>query len=117
VEDDHQVADFLTVFFSTHPQALETDVAHDGFDAGRKATEFKPDVILLDLMMPGLDGFDVCRRIKSSPTTKMIEIIAMTGYYNDENVERILACGAKACLRKPLDTSQLVLELGLSDFD
>ena len=117
MEDDPQVAEFLTVFFANHPQELETDVAYDGFDAGRKAAEFDPDVVLLDLMMPGLDGFDVCLRLKSSPATKSIEIIAMTGYYNSDNVERIPTSSAKACLRKPLDTSLLCQELGLSDFD
>lgn len=116
VDDDRQAADFLTEYFSKHPEGVETDIAHDGFEAGQKASEFEPDVILLDLMMPGLNGFDVCNRLKSNPATATIDIIAMTGYHTPDNVDRILNAGAKACLAKPLDMAQLLRELGLSSF-
>jgi CheY-like chemotaxis protein len=68
---------------------------------------------VLDLMMPGMDGFEVCRRLRERPTLNHIRIVAITGFANAENVERVLAAGADACLPKPLDSDRLVAELGL----
>lgn len=62
------------------------DAAADGFEAGSKLYAFKPDVILLDMMMPGLNGFDICRQIKAAQDTCDIRVIAMTGHLSQENV-------------------------------
>jgi CheY-like chemotaxis protein len=70
--------------------------------------------MLLDLMMPGMDGFEVCSRLKADNATKNIRVVAMTGYPSDENVNRILAAGAECCLAKPLDREKLLAVLGLS---
>jgi CheY-like chemotaxis protein len=58
-------------------------------------------------MMPGINGIEVCRELKSDPSTKVIRVVAMTGYYSQENVNAILSAGAEACLKKPLDINQL----------
>lgn len=92
---------------------IEIETAHDGFEAGWKAQVFKPEVVLLDLMMPGLDGYEVCRWLKSSPVTNHIRIIAMTGFKSKRNVERIIAAGAEECLSKPIDLATLVSAIGL----
>ena len=114
VEDDRQVAEFLAEVLSQRAREVATATAHDGFEAGQIASAFKPHVILLDLMMPGINGFEVCSRLKRDPATKMVEVIAMTSFYTAENVDRILSAGAKACLAKPLDVDRLILELGLA---
>jgi two-component system cell cycle response regulator len=64
-------------------------------------------------MMPGLDGFQVCERIKSDPATRHIRVIAMTGYPDPRHVERILAAGAEDCLAKPLDEERVFAALRL----
>ena len=69
--------------------------------------QFMPDVILLDLMMPNVDGFQVCERIKTDPVLRAIRIIAMSAYPSAENIERILAAGAEICVNKPLDVVSL----------
>jgi excisionase family DNA binding protein len=96
---------------------VSTDVAHDGYSAGEKLHIFRPDVILLDLFMPGLNGFATCRRIKGDDSTKHIRIIAMTGTPTSENVEQILAYGADACLAKPFRIGELLETLGLVNPD
>jgi DNA-binding response OmpR family regulator len=80
-----------------------TEVDGDGFEAGIKVTSFKPGLIVLDLMMPGIDGFEVCRRIKGDRSTANVKVLAVTGYDTPENRERIIAAGADAYMTKPLD--------------
>jgi len=93
---------------------LQVEVAVDGFDAGAKVFRFRPHIILLDLLMPGMDGFEVCRGLKADPVTRPIRVVGMTGFASDENVERIINAGAEACLNKPIDQDVLVDVLGLS---
>ena len=77
------------------------------FEAGELMQKTKPDLILLDLMMPNIDGFTVCQHIKSNEDTKNINVITMTGYPSDENVERIKKAGAITCLAKPISLKDL----------
>ena len=79
--------------------------AADGFEAGRLVATFRPDVVLLDLRMPGLDGFQVCRTIKGDSETAATVVIAMTGYHTVETEARIVECGAVRCLSKPIEPS------------
>jgi CheY-like chemotaxis protein len=79
-----------------------------------KVESFRPHALVLDLMMPGMDGFEVCRKLRERPTLNHIRIVAITGFLSQENVDRVLAAGADACLPKPLDSERLVAELGLA---
>ncbi|HKT75045.1 MAG TPA: response regulator [Steroidobacteraceae bacterium] len=114
VDDDPQVGQFIAELIRLRDPQIETELARDGFEAGSKVESFRPHALVLDLMMPGIDGFEVCRRLRSRPTLSHIRIIAMTGFASPENVERILAAGADACLPKPLEAERLLAELGLS---
>ena len=78
-----------------------------GFEAGRLMATFRPDVVLLDLRMPGLDGFQVCRTIKADPESSPTIVVAMTGYFSPETESRILECGAVRCFAKPVEPSTL----------
>ena len=115
VDDDLAVLGFLKELLegSTHPVVVET--ASDGFDAGRKAHTFSPDVVLLDLMMPGIKGIEVCRQFKQNPGLAHVRVIAMSGHFSPENEAQLLAAGADACLSKPIDTARLYKEMGLED--
>ena len=117
VDDDIQFTNYLTKLLNKFPEKVDVEVANDGFGAGLKVREQEPDVVLLDLMMPGLDGFTVCQRIKSNSITSEIRVIAMTGYPSAENVEKILAAGAEVCLPKPIDKNELLQLLGLDSSD
>ena len=69
----------------------------------RKVSASLPDIVFLDLMMPGLNGFEVCRNIKSDEDTRKTEIVALTGFFTVENEAMILDAGAEICIAKPLD--------------
>ncbi|MDP2431837.1 MAG: response regulator [Pseudomonadota bacterium] len=107
VDDDASLTRYLIALLNDIA-GIHTSTAGDGFSAGHLVHTFRPDVVLLDLMMGGLDGFQVCRQIKSDPATRHIRIIAITGYPSVENIERILAAGAEICLPKPLDEEKLL---------
>ena len=107
VENDIDLSSYLNDFIESMDAPIDSAVANDGFEAGELVHEFNPDLVLLDLMMPTLDGFSVCQRIKQNPKTKHIRVIAMTGYPSDDNVQRILDAGAEACLPKPLNSVKL----------
>ena len=113
VDDDPQVRDLLCEFLATH--GVETAVAEDGFEAGFKVATFHPTVVLLDLKMPGMDGLEVCRRIKSDPSTRATRVVFLSGYMNSETREAMRVAGADLCLEKPLDMALLASHLELSE--
>ncbi len=115
VDDDFQLSGYLRELLSGLNHHIEVETANDGFDANGKIQTWQPHILLLDLMMPGLNGFDVCHQLKSNPATQATRIITMTGYHTPENVERILSAGAEACMAKPLDTDTLLILLGLGE--
>lgn len=107
VDDEASIREVLAEHLTTRPTSYEVLAAADGFEAGRLVATFRPDVVLLDLRMPGLDGFQICRTIKADPETKNTVVIAMTGFYSPETEARILECGAVRCFAKPVEPSTL----------
>jgi excisionase family DNA binding protein len=107
VDDEPSIRELLSEHLSTRTSPYEVSTAADGFEAGRLVATFRPDVVLLDLRMPGVDGFQICRTIKADPDTLNIVVIAMTGYYSPETEARVLECGAVRCFAKPLDPTTL----------
>ena len=81
--------------------------AGDGFEAGLQVATFKPDLLILDLMMPGIDGFQVCRLIRRNPATSHIKILIITAYGSHENLQRALDAGADDFMHKPVDIEYL----------
>lgn len=114
VDDDEMHRGFLVEMLTSLDAPIAVETAADGFEAGLKLAEFAPNVVLLDLMMPNLNGFEVCRRIKADPATRAIRVIAMTGYPSPENLTRVVAAGAELMLAKPIDMPLLLHSLGLS---
>lgn len=107
VDDEPVVLDLVRDVVKELDHKFEVEVAKDAFDAGRLVVSFRPQLIFLDLMMPGVDGFEVCSRLKKDAATTNTEIIAITGYYTEANMDRILSAGAAACLKKPLDVTEV----------
>ncbi|MEM9058214.1 MAG: response regulator [Pseudomonadota bacterium] len=113
VDDDEQFGRFLKTALKDSQSTAEVATACSGFEAGQMMESFLPDVVLLDLLMPGVNGFDVCRQLKADERWKNTRVIAMTGYYAQENVEQIMAAGAESCLAKPISIDDLYAAIGL----
>jgi excisionase family DNA binding protein len=107
VDDEPSIRELLSEHLSSRNVPYEVSTAADGFEAGRLVATFRPDVVLLDLRMPGVDGFQICRTIKADPETSRTVVVAMTGYYSPETEARVLECGAVRCFAKPLEPSTL----------
>jgi excisionase family DNA binding protein len=107
IEDDKDFADMLVQLLESFFSSVEIAVAYDGFEAGDLLHSFEPDLVILDLLMSGINGFSICHRIKNTPSSEDINVIAMTGALTEENVEKITLLGADMCLGKPLDLNLL----------
>ncbi|MBN1445251.1 MAG: response regulator [Candidatus Omnitrophica bacterium] len=90
----------------THP-SWHISSASDGFEAGRMVSRINPDIVILDLFLPGINGFNLCKNIKNDPHTKDIKIIVITGYPTDENIGKAKDSGADAVLPKPFEMEEL----------
>jgi two-component system alkaline phosphatase synthesis response regulator PhoP len=82
--------------------------AGDGLDAWSMAQSEQPDLIILDVMMPGLSGFEVCQRIRSDPVLSRAHVIILTARGQDEDRERSVKVGANEYITKPFDPDHLV---------
>ncbi len=98
VDDDEAVRKSLKQRLAREKFTVET--AEDGFKAGLKARDIKPGLIILDLMMEGIDGFEVCRTIKANNSLNSTKILIMTGYDTPENRDKAMQDGADAFLSK-----------------
>ena len=106
VDDDASIVSLIVKFLSRDRRYV-LDTASDGFDAGLQLVTFGPDLVILDLMMPYLDGFSVCERIKSSPQTSNVKVLVITGYVDQKNIDRALDSGADHYLEKPFKVQAL----------
>lgn len=113
VDDEKAIVAVVRRYLERLAGPIEIEVAMDGFDAGQKVATFSPDVVFLDLRLPGMDGFEVCRRIKQKADTASIHVIAMTGYFDAETSQRIEGLGAATCLSKPFTPDDLRKALAL----
>lgn len=111
VDDEPGVTQLIARTIQSAHGEFEVVEAHDGFRAGTILATLRPDLVLLDLRMPGMDGYDVCRLIKSQNQTRHAEVIAMTAYASKENEAKILSCGARVCLSKPLDMHEVLKQI------
>jgi len=106
VDDEDRVADFLTRLLTAEGHSVK--VARDGPSALQAVADSSPDVLLLDIVMPGIDGIEVCRRLKSDSSTRLLPVVLVTGYADQERRIKGLEAGADDFLAKPVDTRELL---------
>jgi CheY-like chemotaxis protein len=104
-DDNEDSAETLSLLL----QALGNEVrtVHDGRRAVEEAEAFRPDAVLLDIGMPGLDGYEVARLIRAAPWGRAVVLIALTGWGLDEDVQRAREAGFDRHLLKPVDIAPL----------
>ncbi len=111
VDDDEQVREGMAKHLRLNGHNFDVTTAEDGFEAGILFTQFVPDLIVLYLMMPHTDGFNVCKKINSNPMIKNTKILVITGYANEKNVKKAYECGADKVLAKPIEKEELLNEI------
>ena len=112
------VVDDDPIIVETIVQALEEDEfdyevisASDGFEAGIQVNHFKPHLLILDIMMPDIKGYDVCKKIKNDDETKDTKIIVLSAYLDEDKFKQMKDNGADVCFSKPLPLPQLKAEV------
>lgn len=107
VDDDQAVVDLIAEVLSTDAR-FENRIVNNGFGAGMLAKEYHPDLIILDVMLPDINGQAVCELIRKDPTMSDIKIICISGMVEEERIEDLKRSGADDFLHKPLDIDELL---------
>ena len=110
VDDDVSLVDTLWEALSWEGR-YKVEVAQDGYEGLIKVGSFAPRLLVLDIRMPGLNGFQVCRRVKADPATRGTRILAITGHGGQHTREQILEAGADGFLEKPISLDNLHREV------
>lgn len=107
VDDDPAIVDMLVELLERDGR-FEVQTASTGFDAGIRTKEFQPDVIVLDYMLPDINGNAVCRTIRADKSLQHVKIIIVSGVVNPDDKQKLFDAGADDFLQKPFDIDQLV---------
>lgn len=111
VDDDPIIVETIVQSLEEDEHDYEVISASDGFEAGIQVSHFKPHLLILDIMMPDIKGYEVCKKIKGNEETKDIKIIVLSAYLDEEKFKKMKEHGADVCFSKPLPLPQLKEEV------
>jgi len=106
VEDKVSLTQMLQFLFLS--KGLDVEIAYDGIEAMEKINTLRPDLVLLDIMMPKMDGFEVLKKLKDSPDTAGIPIIMLTARKSKQDMDRARELGAVEYITKPFKAVEVV---------
>jgi len=109
VDDEPNIV--ISLEFLMKREGFETEVAADGEAALEALARNRPDLVVLDVMLPKMNGFEVCRQIRSSPDSRDLKILMLTAKGRETEVARGLGLGADAYVTKPFSTKDLVAQI------
>ncbi len=104
-DDNVQNCELIDAYLSE--EGYELSVAYDGVQAMKRVDELQPDLVLLDIMMPKLSGYEVCQWMKSSPRTKDIPVLMVTALNEQGDIEKAVRAGCDDFLTKPVNSLEL----------
>lgn len=104
VDDEPQIVELIQIMLGDEYDYIE---ANSGYEALEKASSEKPDLVLLDIMMPDMDGYQVCQRLRADPNTKDIVIAMVSAKKEDHDILQGIDVGAIAYVTKPFDGFEL----------
>lgn len=107
VDDDPQIVE-LFVDVLTSDGRFDVETASTGYDAGVLTQQFKPDLVVLDYMLPDINGNVVCKTIRDNPDLNHIKILIISGMVNPAEVDRLREAGADDFIKKPFNIDQVV---------
>lgn len=108
-EDNPQGVELLEAYLSDSGYEIQT--ACDGEETLRSVQKAPPDLILLDIMMPKISGFEVCKRLRADPATREIAVVMITALDQPSDVERAVEAGTDDFLTKPINKTELLLRI------
>ena len=108
---DDEVNIVISLEFLMEQAGYTVAVARTGDEALAKVAEFRPDLILLDVMLPGINGFDICQRIRQTPAWQHMKVVMLTAKGREVEITKGLALGADAYITKPFSTKALLAEV------
>jgi two-component system, OmpR family, response regulator RpaA len=112
IDDDKAVVDML-VDLLQRDGFYEVKTGHTGFEAGLLARDFLPDVLLLDLKLPDVNGNIVCQRIRATPEMSHTKIIMISGVADPDEIDQLMKAGADAFIKKPFDVDQVLKRIDM----
>ena len=107
VDDDEELVELLSDVFEKDGR-FEVKTANNGFDAGMLVREFRPDLVVLDVMLPDINGKEVCQRIRSDETLESVKIICISGMVEQDKVAELRLAGANDFMHKPFNVDRLL---------
>jgi two-component system, OmpR family, response regulator RpaA len=107
VDDDQELVELMVDCFARDGR-FEIRTANNGFDAGMLVKEFRPDLVVLDIMLPDINGKEVCQRVRSDNTLDQVKIICISGMVEMDKVADLRAAGADDFLQKPFTVDKLL---------
>src|SRR5262245_21786373 len=107
VDDDQELVELIRNVLEADGR-FEDRVANNGFDAGMMVKEYHPDVLVLDVMLPDINGKEVCQRIRSDNTLDDVKIICISGMVERDKIDDLILSGANEFLQKPFEVEQLI---------
>jgi two-component system alkaline phosphatase synthesis response regulator PhoP len=108
-DDNPQGLELLEAYLSGSDYAVAT--ATDGEETLRRVEDFRPDLILLDIMMPKISGFEVCKRLKAKADTQNIVVLMITALDQPHDIDKAVEAGANDFLTKPINKAELLLRI------
>lgn len=109
VDDEQNIV--ISLEFLMQRAGYEVAIARNGEDALEMVSQFRPDLVLLDVMMPKVNGFDVCQKIRDNPDLQDTKVIMLTAKGREVEVAKGMALGANSYVIKPFSTRELVAEV------
>ena len=107
VDDDEELVGLISDVLDLDGR-FEVRTVNNGFDAGMVVKEYHPDIIVLDVMLPDINGKDVCQRVRNDKTLDDVKIICISGMVEGDKVDELKAAGADEFMQKPFDVEELV---------
>ena len=107
VDDDKELVELICDFLERDGR-FETKSVNNGFDAGMMVKEYRPDLIVLDVMLPDINGKEVCVRVRSDSSLEDVKILCISGMVEEDKVAELKAAGANDFLQKPFETERLI---------
>ena len=107
VDDDRELVELICDVLERDGR-FETKSVNNGFDAGMMVKEYRPDLIVLDVMLPDINGKEVCVRVRSDNSLEDVKIICISGMVEEDKVAELKAAGANDFLQKPFETDKLI---------